>query len=259
MNYYYISGSDWPSAVQVIVGMRRPYEIKETSNSRLIRNDRTGYLTADLHIQNQMLGRLNSVKAEIYRAADKKEIEVLPAPFCLTSEYFNNELPPRTLYVSEVDLCSAYWTAARQMELISQETYERFLKYKTKKFRLIALGMLARRQLIRRFDERNQQIETVINQDERGKEIFRAIASRVSDEMFRLSELYTELFLFYWADNLVALNTLRTVESKFGTRIKSPVLLSFRIERNHFHFLLDGRPFVLPLSSLRKTLFDVPF
>jgi hypothetical protein len=231
--------------------MKRPYIIKETSSSKTIKNDWLGFVTSDLPIGRSMLCHLVAVRREILKNAESINIEVpKQVQWYAVSDYFVSGAPIRKMYVNEFDLSHAYWKGAFNLNLISLKTYEKFLKFKTKKFRLIALGMLARRVILTEYNENNERLSREVVCDEQGRKIFHRIAYEVTLEMQRLAQAYESDFRFYWFDNCVMSSMCNEIKTDYQWR-KTERVMSFKYFKNNFHFNLgEGRKFVLPSSSL---------
>jgi hypothetical protein len=255
----YILPQDFPSVLQQVRAMKRPYTVKETSSSRVVKNSHIGFVSSEIHLGTAILGHLVSSKCEILKRAKDIDLSVPEGvEWCSVSEYFLTEQPVRSMYVNEFDLSHAYWKAAFKLGLISEVTYYKFLRFKTKKFRLIALGMLARKQLCVEYAADGTEIGRKIVTSEQGQRIFKRVAYEVACEMKRLAEENRAEFRWYWFDNCIMSNMVKEIHTDFEYRMTEQ-LMKYSINRSRFNFDLGGRKFVLPMGALNVPLFNVGF
>ena len=163
------------------------------------------------------------------------------------------ELPPRKMFVSEFDLTAAYWTVAFQLGFVSKATFDKFMRFKTKHFRLIALGMLAKREYISRFDESGKLTAPLeVKVDEIGTANFHRVAYEVASEMQRLSMQAPDDFKFFWFDNIVFSRGVRKLETPYGYKQKDETLKLMFIPRRKVLLRLGKRDFSFPISEALK-------
>lgn len=240
-----------------------PYEIHETASSIQIRNSEYRFITSSCQLGLPILGHLNSCKIEILKNAKEKNL-LIPSRvrWYKVGEFFiEPERLPGKMFVNEFDLNHAYWVVAYRLGFIGKKTYEKFLGFKTKFFRLLALGMLAKREHVRRFDCFGKQIDSSVIVSETGVQIFRRIAFEVASEMERLSKLHEQEFRFFWCDNIIFDTTIRKLETSFTYKF-STELLELVYKPQHQIFLdLSGRPFSFSRTeALGERLgYEVPF
>ena len=114
----------YPLALAEVRKMKLSYTTKETSSSRLIKNERISFIASELHLGRAILGHLIGSKCEILKRAKDIDLSVPEGvEWCSVSEYFLTEQPVRSMYVNEFDLSHAYWKAAFKLGLISEVTY----------------------------------------------------------------------------------------------------------------------------------------
>ena len=256
-----ISPQQVESVLESIRSQRKPYMVKMTSSSQTIRNADIGYVASQFHLGRGALSNLIHCRSEILKRAKTIDLTV-PAEvrWCAVSDYFVSDQPPRKMFVSEFDLSHAYWRAALMLGFISEVTYHKFLKFKSKRLRLIALGMLAKKQQIVEYDATGKETDRRMVVDEIGQQIFKRISSEVAGEMQRLSQVHEQDFRFYWMDNLVVAGGVRSIESPYEWR-RDERLMDFKYKREHFCFqLASDRRFILPQSALQPGgMYEVPF
>jgi hypothetical protein len=241
-------------AERYVRAMGKPFEIHETSSSRGIKNEACYIRTSEHYLGRAILSHLVCCKAEILANAKDKDL-LIPENlrwFDVSKERFGLDLPPRRMFVNEFDLNHAYWRVAFRLGFIGEKTYQKFLSFKTKHFRLIALGMLAKREYIRRFDAEGNEIASETKVDEVGVQIFRRIAYEVTKEMRRLSEANAEEFLFYWFDNIVFTRVIRSLETEYAYRCSPETLRLLYVPRRKFILSLGGREFSFPIGEAFK-------
>jgi hypothetical protein len=255
-----VTAEEFEAVAQQIKEMKRPYMIKTTSSSKLIKNDWRGYVTSAQPLGKAILGHLMSCKTEIQKRAKDIDLTV-PAnvQWCSVSNYFESELTVRSMFVNEFDLSHAYWKAALLLGFISEKTYHKFLKFKTKKFRLIALGMLAKKELRCEFDGDGVELSRKVIVDENGKRIFKRIAFEVASEMKRIAQNNLQDFRWYWFDNCIMSAQTVKVESVYEYKVTKR-LMQFSIHKHKYCFSFDDkRKFVLPSSAVMSERIEVPF
>jgi len=139
-----------------------------------------------------------------------------------------------------IDINSAYWHAAFQLNVISKEIYEKALDPKnniSKVVRLAALGSLAKRSDVWSYDGlKLKKLDTVKSYDT--ENVWFAICKRVSDVMTEISKKIGDDFVFYWVDGIyVKKEAKETVEnylkhSGFNSKMESIEFIKF--EKNLF-------------------------
>ena len=241
---YWVRHEHFQAARRFVETMREPYEYRQTSSSQTIKNKKFAIRTSQHYLGRGILGHLIACKAEILKNAKEKELLVPKRMnWFRLSPKFNVETLPGKMFVSEFDLNHAYWAVAFRLGFISKKTYEKFLTFKTKHFRLIALGMLAKREHIRKYDKFGVQTESKDNVDEIGQLIFRRIAFEVSNEMYRLSETLPIEFHFYWFDNIVFDTTVRKLETSYAYKFREETLETKFLPKKRILLKLGAREF----------------
>ena len=121
--------------------------------------------------------------------------------------------------IYEIDLNSAYWKQARKSNAISDEIYEQG-KFIDKYLRLAALGALATRKYVFRFEDgKYSQLDPIINYKTRN--VWFDIVFSVS---WMMQEAMKEAGLFFWVDAVFCeakdLEKIGNVFKKYGFEFK---------------------------------------
>ena len=238
-----------------------PYEVHSTGSSEYIKNAHYGFITSTHYLGAAILGHLVSCKCEILHNAKEKSLLIPDSvKWYKISDYFMADEPPRRMFVSEFDLNHAYWSVAYRLGFIGQKTYDKFLRFKTKHFRLIALGMLAKREYVAKFDEKGNRVGSVdVKVNEIGVQIFRRIAWEVAEEMQRLSEARPDAFRFYWFDNIIFDRFTRHLETDYAYKQKDETLQLLFVPKRKVILKLGEREFMFPSVQMETMTNVVPF
>ena len=139
-----------------------------------------------------------------------------------------------------IDINSAYWHAAFQLNVISKEIYEKALDPKnniSKVVRLAALGSLAKRSDVWSYDgSRLKKLDTIKSYDT--ENVWFAICKRVSDVMTEISKKIGNDFVFYWVDGIYvkkeAKETVQNHLKQSGFSSKMEMIEFIKFEKNLF-------------------------
>lgn len=244
----WVKHSRFDRARKLVRSMNFPYEIRQTSSSQTIKNSKFSVRTSTNFLGKGILGHLIASKAEILRNAEKMNLDI-PAkiPYFKVSQFFvEPENHPRKMFVSEFDLNHAYWAVAYRLGFIGEKTYRKFLTFKTKHFRLIALGMLAKRELVQTFDKNGLRIETKVKTNPLGVKVFKRISFEIANEMNRISCENEDSFRFYWFDNIFFDTTIRKIDTSYSYKQRNEILQVLYLPRRRIRFRFGEREFEIP-------------
>ncbi len=127
----------------------------------------------------------------------------------------------------EVDIDSAYWETAYKLKVISGRIY-RYGKTVPKKIRLIALGTLAKRTTIYKFDGKTL-VKDKIEVDKETEYFWNLICKSVSDVMTTIgASIDDKNYYFYWVDAIFVSKKseqeVKDIFSKLGYAYKTKPL-----------------------------------
>jgi len=122
--------------------------------------------------------------------------------------------------VVEVDIDQAYWDTAFMMGVITQEIREKGLKHR-KIVRLVALGSLAKKVDIYRFDGKVLRRQPQPERSELTENIWYSICKRVSDVMISAVRKLEGDYIFYWVDGIYMQNNKRSISKAMNTFLES--------------------------------------
>lgn len=163
----------------------------------------------------------------------------------------------------EIDINGAYWETAYILGVISKPIYERG-KELDKKVRLAALGSLAKRKDVWKFDGKKMKREVV--RSYQTENIWFAICKRVSDVMQEAVKLIGKDFVFYWVDGIYIRNdksllgSLISLFASYGyeTKVKSIHKVEFKDSSFDVYGVKneDHREFFYPVSGSKGKVSD---
>lgn len=138
--------------------------------------------------------------------------------------------------VCEVDIDQAYWETAYQLEIVSEEIYQKGCKGNiSKKARLTALGSLAKKTYNYKF-KGDKLLDTIVDKEPLLENLWFTICKRVSDVMHKVIESLNGDFIFYWVDGIYFQNTPENVATAMQIFIDNGYNTKFKkINQIYFH------------------------
>lgn len=138
------------------------------------------------------------VKSEALQVVDNyAEIGSSEVKYCIYNKSLTEWKGQEEIF--EIDINAAYPTAARNMGIITGDTYNKLMSEKvSKKVRLIAIGSLASRKKITKY-EKGQQVGEPDKPKNPTRKLFFHISKTIGQHMFNVMQQVPEC-LFYWVD-----------------------------------------------------------
>lgn len=138
------------------------------------------------------------VKSEALQVVDNyPEIGSSEVKYCIYNKSLTEWKGQEEIY--EIDINAAYPTAAQNMGIITGDTYKKLMsKAVSKKVRLIAIGSLASRKKITKY-EKGQQVGEPETPKNPTRKLFFHISKTIGQHMFEVMQHVPEC-LFYWVD-----------------------------------------------------------
>ncbi len=158
----------------------------------------------------------------------------------------------RKAQACEVDLTSAYASAALKIGAVTLKTYKRLMTYH-KKTRLVAVGSLGTKRLVSTF--KRGKLTGCAEVVEETRWVWDSIVAEVDRTMCKLMETAGDAFLHYWTDALFvkkgAEKKIQKAARALGYGTKKVYILAER--RGREFKTSDGRAFpIMSLGGLRK-------
>jgi len=181
-----------------------PFTIYQTTLTKIVKMEKFDYFyTKQGQLKNIELAFINKVKRHVEKNFDLNTLkEITSQNVKFVDDY---KFLKRNVFYSkeifEIDLTSAFFYAAKKLEIINEEMFFQALNDKriSKKARLVALGNLAKRKIEVSF--KNGKFEKpILHPPPPTAKCFFACASYVSDIMAGLKFNCGENFLFFWVD-----------------------------------------------------------
>ncbi len=200
-----LSKKDFNAQMKLLKELHYKFELHVNNNSLTLDDGTFSYYTSDAIENNDEDISLNhirfisSVKAHVKQKI--KEGKLTPGKIKHKINYFDSGIRRHgfTTDCSEVDIDSAYWETAYKLKIISGRIYRYGLKV-PKKIRLIALGTLAKRTTIYKFDGK-KMVKDRVEVDLETEFFWNKICKEVSDIMTTVSASLDEKdYYFYWVD-----------------------------------------------------------
>lgn len=215
--------------------LKEPYTI-EISNHRLaLKGENDVFMNADgmmdasqLHIIKQV--RHDILKYDLAKDLPKELVRKSKVKKNVLYYQYSDKIERNTSLGEcvEIDLNSAYWQTAYKLKLITDELYQKSLSLvnkieddyangwlnvkeretalnKIKKTRLVAIGSLAKRKLVRAFDGEREY--TIIDKKRDTSYLWDVICYHVSLVMQDAAKVAGKDFIFFWTDALFVKKT----------------------------------------------------
>ncbi len=188
-----------------ILRTNRTFTMKSSIGNRLFTDNRIGLRGLNLITTVKAYVKKHKINDEIARKDYRKEEELTYVE--VNPKRYGNK------YTSliEIDVDNAYWHAARKLEVISKEIYERGLTV-GKIERLASLGSLAKTTRKITFDGKKYKIEPRYAGSEDTKHIWYAISWEVDKMMKKCMKALKNDFAFYWVDAIFFENKRNNIE-----------------------------------------------
>lgn len=211
-----LSKKDFNAQMRLLKSLSYKFELHVNNNSLTLHDGTFAYYTSDAIENNDEDISLNHIRfISSVKSHVKQKIKdgiLTPSKLKHKISYFDSGIRRQghTTDCTEVDIDSAYWETAYKLKVISGRIY-RYGKTVPKKIRLIALGTLAKRTTIYKFDGK-KLIKDRVELDKETEYFWNLICKQVSDIMTTVSASLPEKdYYFYWVD---AIFVSRKVEFK---------------------------------------------
>jgi hypothetical protein len=219
------------------------YAIKETKDS----HDKKGDIKFSLYYMHFV----NKVLCHVERKIKNNKL-IIKDYHSTKIDYFDVGLKKYGTYKNcvELDIDSAYWETAYKLNVISRDIYREGLKL-PKKVRLMALGILAKKTTVYKFDGKEMKRMPVI-ENKKTKYFWNQICKHVADVMITISAGINEgSYLFYWVDAVfIKKESLKeTQEIITGCGYKYKLKTIDKVVYKKGLIKVDGRDFSIPTKK----------
>lgn len=266
-----LSKKDFNTQMNTLKELGHKFELYVNNNSITLYDRTYFYYTSDAiengedDISLNHIRFISSVKAHVKQKI--KDGKLTPEKIKHKISYFDSgtRRMGSTTDCVEVDIDSAYWEAAYKLKIISGRIY-RYGKTVPKKIRLIALGTLAKRTTIYKFDGK-KLIKDRIELDKETEYFWNMICKSVSDIMTTVSASLDEKdYYFYWVDAIfVSKKVEQEVKNIFaklgyGYKTKAVKRITFgrkKIVVSDSSRVEDNREFAISDGGTNKKFLDL--
>lgn len=247
--------------------LNEPYVI-EISNHRLsLSGEGDTFMNADgminaaeLHVVKQV--RYDILKHDLAKNLPKELLRKSKNPKnILYYQYSSNIVPELSIdNCVEIDLNAAYWETAHKLGLISDELYKKGESI-SKKTRLVAIGSLAKRKLLRAFDGKKEY--TIIDKKRDTSYLWDVICYHVSTVMQEAAKQAGDDFMFFWTDALfVKKGSEKKVVKcfkKYGYTCKSYKIDNISVTDKYMIVTAKDKPVIKEVDGVKTEIFTRPF
>lgn len=171
------------------------------------------YYSKESNLKNKDLNFIMAVKRhcekldfKTYPTVERKNINYILPSLIKKNYHYKKDL-------FEIDLSGAYWESAKQLNFINDEIYKKGLEV-NKKVRLIALGNLAKRLCVLKYDG-NSYLKPTFTPEKQTAYVFWAVSYETDILIRKLMFMAGNNFCFYWVDAIIfkGIETKNNIES----------------------------------------------
>lgn len=236
-----VSKENIEKQAETLYQTQMPFMVVASGNSYEINSDKYNSKSFDRGISPKDLGFIRSVKSRIVKG--EHTLRFIDTVYRSKKIHYidvNPKIKSGDIYtdVCCIDINNAYWQTALLLGLIDHELYEEGLK-KEKLVRLTALGSLAKKKDIYKFDgKKYEYVDTI--RSTRTENIWFLICYTVAELMQKISKELGEDFIFYWVDGIYFVDSeenrvkVQQAFSVAGYGSKQESLSSVEFEDRHF-------------------------
>lgn len=180
--------------------------LSETGSSQLLVHRNLKYFYANSIIKRKYMYLFQDIKRHVKSQLEKHDIDLSEVenskPLYFKFRDINLEAGEVVQFdnVCQYDVNKAYYTVARNMNIISEEYYKKYLAL-PKHLRLILIGALATKKTIKTF-ENGKLVEKTLKEDAVLRAVFKKIVLHTDKVLLQISKAIGEDFLYYWVDGI---------------------------------------------------------
>ena len=191
------------SRLRLLKKQNKPFQLQETGSSQLIRYNNYRFFYSQSIVKRKYMYLFQDIRKHVLARIMDLDIDLdvdrlKPLYFKFKDVQLEDGQVIEFGNVCQYDVNKAYYTTARNLGIISQEYYKKYLAL-PKHMRLILIGSLATRKTIR-----NYQGDLVISREVKEDEILRSVFKRIvvdTDKvLLQMSKALKDDFIYYWLD-----------------------------------------------------------
>lgn len=232
-------------------GTGLPFRVEKTGSSVSLVNSSVAWTISNDRFLPWHLAMLSKVKAEVRRnmAAIEGLQETDGESFKVNIVSFPGARG--SIEYDELDLVSAYLTAARTLGLLSPQTVKRLTRY-PKKWRLRILGAIASRRTVQEYDAVGKPAGTSVKMDAELRRAWFVIVGYVDRFQNILMDALGPDFLFYWYDNTFCARGSLTL------KLREAIGLPHKVNHGRLSWIRRGSLMLVTVDGKRRFFLPVP-
>jgi hypothetical protein len=228
-----------------------PFRVEKTGSSVCLVNASVAWTISHDRFLPWHLAMLSRVKAEV-----KRNLASIEGMQETDGESFKVNLcsfpgARGSVEYDELDLVTAYLTAARELGLLSPGTVKKLNRY-PKKWRLRILGAIASRKTVQEYDATGAPAGSSVKMDAELRRAWFVIVGYVDRFQNLLMEALGPDFLFYWYDNTFCTRGALTA------RLRDAVGLPHKVNHGRLSWIRKGSLMLVTIDGKRRFFLPVP-
>lgn len=199
------------SRVHFFNEIHQEFKLQETSATQMISTPEKKYIYSANLLSRKYLYLFKEIKTHVLSQLEQYDQD-LQIPEGMKPLYFHfrdfDIEPGEVLMFKDVvqyDINKAYYTIARNMGLISEEYYQKYIDL-PKQIRLVLIGAMATKKRIKEFRE-GKLISQETKEDKILRMAFKKIVFETDKILLQMSKALKNEFLMYWVDGIICKNT----------------------------------------------------
>lgn len=182
-----------------------------TTYSHIFKSPKHDFVCSNRYVGFGLMINAVRLKTEVRKRIQTMVIPEQPEPQC----FRYREFPMKKMSLWEYDRNLAYLTTAKELEIISGETFERIARFE-KFSRLFLLGSLATKKLITEF-ENGKEVQRETKTDKELRNVWFYIVNSFNE---RMEEIFANNpgVMFYWFDQIYSVQPLDLPGGDFKCR-----------------------------------------
>ena len=196
---------DFDLMVKGLKDNKRDFELQTTNKTKILKYDKLKFLFKRGHetksFTQKELGAMVQIKSHVKKKLKHVKIEKKKRQNYYDTKKFSDMENGEYLVFEncfEVDINKAYFQALKNMSLLDDDLYQKYIKL-DKNIRLALVGSLATRKSIYSFKD-GVLDDTEYKVDKELREVFFCCVDMVDEALKLLMKLQYDDFLFYWVD-----------------------------------------------------------
>lgn len=228
------------SNIKFLKKANQQFELQETGSSQLIRHNNYRYFYSDKIVKRKYMYLFQDIRKHVTERLDDLDIDLdVERLKPLYFKFRDVDLEAGEVLefrdVCQYDVNKAYYTIARNMGVISEEYYQKYLAL-PKFMRLILIGSLATRKTIRSY-KGSEVIDHRVKEDDTLRSVFKRIVVETDKILLQMSKALNDQFIYYWVDGITVKDTkkaqdiVRYYEAKNNLQFSYEKLKFVRLEQ----------------------------